>query len=85
MSKAATIPEFTDGDAKSMAVSLRVMKQILETLTGQRQDESKGSPAVYLQATEPQPGRNLFKTGDFWINTATKKLYYYDAYWQVTG
>ena len=86
MSKTATIPEFIDGDAQSMAVSLRVMKQVLETLTGQRQDESKGAPAVYVQATEPKPGKNFFKSGDFWFNTNTHKLSCYHVnFWQVIG
>lgn len=85
MSKTVGIPEFADGDPKSMAVALRAMKQILETLSGQRQDGSRGSPSVYVQATEPQPGKNVFKIGDFWFNTASHKLYCYNSYWQEIG
>ena len=84
MSKAATIPEFIDGDAKSMATALRAMKQILETMTGQRQDDSKGAPSVYVQDTEPRAGKNLFQSGDFWFNTNTHKLYCYHVnFWRM--
>lgn len=85
MSKTVGIPEFVDGDAKSMAPTLRAMKQILETLTGQRQDDSKGAPSVYVQATAPVTGRNFIKMGDFWFNTTEKKLYCYTTFWQVVG
>jgi len=82
VSKYATIPDFVDGDSKSMAVSLRAMKQVLESLTGQRQDDSKGAPAVYVQATLPLDKRNSLQPGDFWINTGTKVLSYYNGiYW----
>lgn len=84
MSKAVSIPDFTEGDIRSMSTSLRAVKQILEGMTGQRQDESKGSPAVYVQTTEPRAGRNFFSIGDFWINSNTKVLSYWTGnYWQV--
>lgn len=84
MSKSVGIPDFVDGDSKSMSVALRAMKQILETLTGQRQGDSLGAPSVYVQDFEPKDKFNRFQTGDFWINTDTSKLYgYYNGYWQV--
>ncbi|MGI9135793.1 MAG: hypothetical protein ACR2JS_01885 [Candidatus Nanopelagicales bacterium] len=86
MSKSVGIPEFVDGDAKSMSVALRAMKQILETLTGQRQGDSLGSPAVYVQVVEPKVKFNRLETGDFWINPDENKLYgYYNGSWQVLG
>lgn len=86
MSKLVTIPEFVDGDAASMAVALRAMKQILESLSGARQDESKGSPAVYVQAVEPKKGKNLLNVGDLWFSTATHKMHCYNlTYWQEIG
>jgi hypothetical protein len=84
VSKIAGIPDFVDGDPRSMSATLRVIKQTLDTLAGQRQDDSYGSPAIYVQTTEPIAGRNKFETGDFWVNTATKKLYYYDGFWRIT-
>lgn len=82
MSKVATIPDFIDGDARSMSTSLRVVKQVIETLSGQRYDDSKGSPAVYVQAVAPVAGKNAFHPGDFWINSGTKKLSYYNgSFW----
>lgn len=80
MSKLATIPDFTDGDVRSMSTALRVMKQQLETLSGQRQGQSRGAPNVYVQATEPRS--DTFREGDFWINPSNKKLNYYNgSYW----
>ena len=84
MSKVATIPEFVDGDARSMSVALRAMKQAVETLGGQRYDQSQGAPAVYVQTTTPSQNRNPFRVGDFWINPSTKKLSYYNGnYWEA--
>ena len=86
MSKSVSIPDFADGDLRGISASLRTVKQILESMTGQRQDQSKGSPAVYVQATEPKSGKNFFSPGDFWFNTSSKKLYCYNVnYWQVIG
>jgi hypothetical protein len=82
MSKFPAIPEFTHDNPISMAAAMRVMKQTLETLTGQRQDDSFGAPFVYVQETEPKPGKNLFKKGDFWIRPFMKKLYYFDQIWK---
>jgi hypothetical protein len=86
VSKSVGIPEFTDGDIKSMSTALRAMKQILETLTGQRQGQSLGSPAVYVQDTEPRERFNNLQTGDFWIKSDENKLHCYrNGYWQVLG
>jgi hypothetical protein len=84
MSKLASIPDFTDGDIKSIGTTLRVMKQQLETLAGQRQDGSKGAPAVYVRTTTP-PTTSLgfYKTGDFWIDSSAKKLHFYNgSFWE---
>lgn len=84
MSSQAAIPDFVDGDVKSMSTSLRVMKQLLETISGQRQGESKGVPSVYVQPLSPtRNAANFYKAGDFWIDTSAKKLHYFDGgYWQ---
>lgn len=83
MSKTASIPEFFEGDLRSMAASLRAVKQQLETLSGQRQGQSQGAPAVYVQTTEPAPSRiSSYKIGDFWINPEKpkgEKLSFYDG------
>ena len=84
MSKAVSIPDFSDDDIKAMATALRTVKQILESITGQRQDDSKGSPAVYVQDTEPKPGKNFFSPGDLWFNTNTHKMYCYHVnFWRM--
>lgn len=86
MSKAVNIPDFADGDLRGMSTALRAVKQVLDGMTGQRQDDSRGSPAVYVQTTEPRAGRNLFSVGDFWINSNTKTLSYWTGnFWQVVG
>lgn len=80
MSSRAAIPDFTDGDIRSMSTTLRAMKQEIETLSGARQGQSKGAPSVFLQ--EREPSRTLatvFKQGDFWINPTTKKLSFYNG------
>lgn len=81
MSRAASIPEFFEGDIRSMATTMRAMKQQLETLSGQRQGQSQGAPAVYVQTTEPVAWAT-YKLGDFWVNpeAATgQKLSFYDG------
>lgn len=84
MSKAVNIPDFAEGDIRGMSTALRAVKQMLETMAGQRQDDSKGSPAIYVQTTEPKAGRNYFSTGDLWVNSNTKALSYWTgAYWQA--
>jgi len=85
VSKSATIPEFVDGDAKSMSATVRAMKQVIETLTGQRQGDSLGAPSIYVQTTVPNPARNKISAGDIWINSAENKVYYFKGFWQVIG
>lgn len=56
-----------------------MVKDILESITGQRQGAAFGAPFVYVQATSPgnQPG--ILKKGDLWIDNATDKLSYWDG------
>lgn len=84
MSNQAVIPDFVDGDVKSMSTSLRSMKQLLETISGQRQGDSKGVPTVFVQPLSPvRNAANFYKTGDLWVDTAAKKLHYFDGgFWQ---
>jgi hypothetical protein len=80
MSSRAAIPDFIDGDARSMSITLRAIKQEIETLSGARQGQSKGAPSVFLQEREPaQTLATTFKQGDFWINPTTKKLSFYNG------
>lgn len=83
MSRRNTIPDFTT-DPQSMATTLRAMKEILEDLTGQRRGQGTGSPRVFVQVIRPDPraGAEL-KSGDFWIQPAERKLYFWDGLlWQ---
>jgi hypothetical protein len=83
VSRRVAIPDFVDGDVRSMAVALRTMKQEVETLSGLRQGQSKGAPAVYVQNTSPARSQlNVYKTGDFWINPDApqgQKLSFYNG------
>lgn len=86
MSRRVTIPDFVDGDVRSMGIALRAMKQELETLSGLRQGQSKGAPAVYVQSTQPpQSQGNVYKAGDFWINPdappGAKLSFYNGSFW----
>ena len=78
MSKYPSIPEFTD-DPRSVAATVRALKEAVELLTGQRQGPSLGAPAIYVQ--EPMPSKDqrgvVFGPGDLWINPTTRKI----AYW----
>lgn len=84
MSNLPTIPDFTD-EPSSIGTALRAVKQVVEIVSGQRQGPSYGAPQMFVQENEPVTSRvTSFKTGDFWINTATKKLNYWDGQqWQV--
>jgi lipopolysaccharide export system protein LptA len=62
-----------------MSATLRALKQEVETISGMRQGQSKGAPAVFVQAQEPRKTLSAtFKTGDFWINPDTKQLWFYN-------
>lgn len=82
MSRRNTIPEFTD-DPKSMAVSLRAVKELLETLLGTRRRQGRVSQ-TFIEALPPDPSAGFdVQTGDFWIAKGTKKLHYWDGrLWQ---
>lgn len=83
MSRRVGLPDFTDGDVRSMGATLRAMKQELETLSGLRQGQSVGAPAVFVQTTEPVKTLSAtFKKGDLWVNPDAKTLWFYNgAYW----
>lgn len=83
MSDRNVIPEFTS-DPESIAVSLRVAKDVLEGLTGQRRGEGVGSPRMFVQITRPDPRVGVtLKLGDLWIHPTDRKLYFWDGrLWQ---
>jgi hypothetical protein len=84
VSNLPTIPDFTD-DPTSIATALRAVKQVVEIISGQRQGPARGAPQMFVQENEPITSRvTSFKIGDFWINTLTKELHYWDGVqWQV--
>lgn len=76
-----TIPEFTS-EPESMATSLRVAKDILEDLTGQRRGQGVGVPRMFVQLERPLASAER-KLGDLWINPVERKLYFWDGrLWQ---
>ena len=77
MSKFPTIPEFVQ-TPEEIGTALRAVKISVEILAGLRQGESKGSPQIFVQNTQPSIANNsTYKTGDLWINTSTGKLLYW--------
>ncbi len=83
MSRRVAIPDFTDGDIRSMAATIRALKQEIETLSGQRQGQSKGAPAVFVQTREPtRTQTTVFKEGDLWVHPDAKQLWFHNgSYW----
>jgi hypothetical protein len=83
MSRRATIPDFADGNLRSIGTTLRAVKQEIETLSGLRQGQSKGAPAIFVQSSSPaQSQLNTYKVGDLWINPDAPKgdkLRYYNG------
>ena len=81
-----SIPDFSS-NPDSMAEALRAVKSILEQVTGQHQDDSLGAPQVFVLATAPkQDVVTTIRKGDFWINDATRTLYWWDGIqWQQVG
>lgn len=62
-----------------MAMALRVVKQSLEAITGQRQDQGRAPQMFYgLKAPSAAAGVEL-QEGDLWINPATSKLKWWDG------
>lgn len=84
MSRLPTIPEFVS-TPEEMSAALRAVKQILEPLAGLRQGDSLGAPQVFVQALEPTLALALsYKAGDFWIDTSTNTLRYWNGTaWQA--
>jgi len=80
MSRRVAIPDFVDGDVRSLAATLRAIKQEIETISGIRQGQSRGAPAVFVEEREPSTNQNIvFKTGDLWIKPSLKELWYYNG------
>lgn len=79
MSKFPTIPDFV-ATPDSLAVSVRAIKDSVERITGQRQGESLGSPAMFIQEVAPTNGRQTsLGTGDLWIKPSTRVMSYWDG------
>lgn len=72
-----TIPEFSD-DPKSMETALRVVKELLEELTGQRPGNPIGAPSIYVRSTVPVSTAVLSR-GDIWIQEGSGKIHYFDG------
>lgn len=84
MSNLNTIPDFTS-DPESIATAVRAMKELLEDLTGQRRGQGQGAPRVFVQTLRPDTRAGAeIKPGDFWIQPAERKLYFWDGrLWQT--
>jgi hypothetical protein len=78
VSRLNTIPEFTE-DPRSMATTLRAMKEILESLAGLRPGPGLGVPNVFVQAQAPQGQAASIKPGDLWIGRGASALNYWDG------
>lgn len=86
MSKYPAIPEFTD-DPRSVATTVRALKEAVELLTGQRQGPALGAPLVFVQEDTPSRAVRgaVFGRGDIWINTLTNKVSYWNGVeWEET-
>ena len=84
MSRLPSIPEFAN-TPDEIGNALRVTKQVVEQLAGQRQGESKGAPQVFVQPTEPSRALALnLKAGDLWIDTSSNVLRFWSGTaWQA--
>lgn len=79
MSDLNAIPDF-QVDIESMATSMRVMKEAIEQLQGQRPGRGSGAPAAYLQLRSPsEDPKNILKVGDIWISSVTGAMRYWDG------
>ena len=72
-----SIPEFSS-DITSIMTALRVMKRMLEELTGQR-GGSLGAPRIFVQAFAPDKAKVSLKKGDLWIDSDSQFLNFYDG------
>jgi hypothetical protein len=77
------IPDFTS-DPESMANALRVAKNIIEELTGQRRGQGAGAPRMFVQVLRPDARAGVeLKIGDLWTQPAERRLYFWDGrLWQ---
>lgn len=72
------IPEFSD-DPKTLETALRVVKELLEDLAGQRPGNSLGAPSIYIQPTAPTSQGNQLARKDIWIQEGSGKIHYFDG------
>lgn len=79
MSKLPTIPDFAE-TLDGVSTTVRAIKGAVEILGGQRQGQSLGAPAMFVQEQEPAPSRlTSFSLGDLWIKPSTRVMSYWDG------
>jgi hypothetical protein len=82
LSRFPSIPDFAP-TLEGVVTAVRSIKEILETLGGHRFGASLGAALVYVQATPPGNQQGIVTLGDFWIESDTRKLHYWDgSVWQ---
>lgn len=64
---------------ESMATALRMIKETIGILCGQRQGEELGSPQMYVQINPPIATARSLKIGDLWVDTKVDKLNYWSG------
>jgi len=74
-----TIPTPTP-DLDSLVTSVRIMKELLEDITGQRRGQGQGCPRMFLQQQQPdtRTGDQL-KPGDLWVNPITREMRFWEG------
>lgn len=60
---------------ESLFQSVMALKQTVELLTGQRPGPTFGAPRLFIQSVIPVTS----DTGDFWVNSSTNKLSYWNG------
>lgn len=79
LSRYPTIPDFSD-TPESIGRAVRSVKESVEQLTGQRQGDSYGAPAIYVGPVAPSmENKLLYKIGDQWINELTDQMSYWNG------
>jgi hypothetical protein len=62
-----------------MATALRMIKESVGILCGQRQGQELGAPQMYVQPSSPVIAAAFLKVGDFWIDTRVDKMNYWNG------